>query len=159
MKRGFTLIEVIMYMALYSILIGGVIVALFTLFESQTRNQSIALLQQEGDFVASRIAYEIRSAHSVISPITSGGTLDLVRSQGTHTRVYLINQNVILEINSVAAILNSDAVAIQNLQFTHTIVSNPDESYDVIEGQFIGMATTSDGHMLSRTFRLHSLMQ
>jgi prepilin-type N-terminal cleavage/methylation domain-containing protein len=57
-KRGFTLIETIIYLALFSIVIGGALAATTVLFEGAGRNTTEARLQEEGTFMLEKIAYD-----------------------------------------------------------------------------------------------------
>lgn len=54
-ERGFTLIEVIVYLALFSILITGGISASFFILEGGDRNAARALLAEEGSFVIAKM--------------------------------------------------------------------------------------------------------
>jgi type II secretory pathway pseudopilin PulG len=157
MRRGFTLIEVVLYVALYSILIGGVVVALYSLFESQERNQSIAQLEEEGDFIVAKINYSIESSTIVSAPQVYGRSLDLVDSTGKETDIYLERGNVVINSNNDPQILNADSISVQDLTFTHTTLSNPDESFDTIDGTFTASASTTDGHTVSRLFYFHAV--
>ena len=54
-RRGFTLIEVIIYLALFAILMAGTLASSFTLFESGGHNTARALLAEEGSFVITKM--------------------------------------------------------------------------------------------------------
>ncbi len=56
--RGFTLIETIVYLALFSIVIGGALAATTLLFEGAGRDTTRARLQEEGNFMLDKVAYE-----------------------------------------------------------------------------------------------------
>ncbi|MDB5188192.1 MAG: hypothetical protein JWO50_712 [Candidatus Kaiserbacteria bacterium] len=137
---------------------GGVIVALYSLFESQVRNQSIALLVEEGDFIVSKITYIVQSSSIISAPQTQGASLNVVDDAGTETNIYSTGGNLIIDGGNDPHILNADTISVQDLTFTHAKISNSDESFDVLDGEFVASATTSDGHMVSRLFYLHSIL-
>ena len=57
-KKGFTLIETVIYLALFSIVIGGALAATTLLFEGAGRNTTEARLEEEGNFMLEKIAYD-----------------------------------------------------------------------------------------------------
>jgi prepilin-type N-terminal cleavage/methylation domain-containing protein len=74
-KRGFTLIETIIYLALFSIVIGGALAATTVLFEGAGRNTTEARLQEEGTFMLEKIAYD-KSEEMVVNQIYLQGLTD-----------------------------------------------------------------------------------
>ena len=61
-QSGFTLIEVVVYLALFAILFGGVLAAVFSVIESSGRNQSRAMMQEEGEFLLAKINWAVSNA-------------------------------------------------------------------------------------------------
>lgn len=159
MKRGFTLIEIVLYLALYSILIGGVMVALYTLIESQHRNTSYALLEEEGNFITTKITWILSTTNSIQLPVNTGNILSVTATDGSHIQVYLQSGNIVFATNSNPYILNSDVISIHDLLIIYSVFTSADESIDDIHIQFVANATTSDGHIISRAFFAHSLVQ
>jgi len=118
-KRGFTLIELIIYMAIFAIVLA---IAVDLFFFSKTLANQIAQ-EQEVDRNA-RVAFlemtqTIRSATSVTSPAlgASNGNLYL-NSNAIH---YFVNGSGILQKTDGGQTrdLTSDEVSIQNLTFTN----------------------------------------
>jgi type II secretory pathway pseudopilin PulG len=58
-NRGFTLIEVVLYIGLFGILVGGVIIAAYQLLEGGDRNQVNILIQEEGTFLNRKINWAL----------------------------------------------------------------------------------------------------
>ena len=92
--KGFTLIETIVYLALFSIVIGGALAATTLLLEGAGRDSARARVQEEGAFMLSKIAYD-QSPQLVSNTAYLQGLTDpsiLVSSTGvyftltTHTR-------------------------------------------------------------------------
>src|SRR4051794_9129495 len=58
-QRGFTLIETLIYLALFALIITGIVSAAYMLFETGDRNQAKSMLQDEKDFLSARIDYAL----------------------------------------------------------------------------------------------------
>jgi len=71
-NRGFTLIETIIYIALFAILMSGAVVAAYNLFEGSDRNESAILIQEEGTFLNRKINWALAGASAAQS--SNGGT-------------------------------------------------------------------------------------
>lgn len=58
-RAGFTLIEVVIYLALFSIIMSGAIVSIYSIIESSGRNQTKAMVQEEGSFLLGKIDWAL----------------------------------------------------------------------------------------------------
>jgi prepilin-type N-terminal cleavage/methylation domain-containing protein len=74
MQKGFTLIEVIIYIALFSILIGGVLVSTFQLVQTGSSLSSKTAIQNEGNFILRKIDWAFAGLDPANIP-TVGGSL------------------------------------------------------------------------------------
>lgn len=69
---GFTLVELLLYMGIFAILLI-VMMQLFTaILSTHAESQATSGITQEGNFILSRLAYDIRRADSVDYPTTYG---------------------------------------------------------------------------------------
>lgn len=77
--RGFTLIETLVYLALFSLLMGGIASAAYLLSASSSRLTTNAMLLQEEQFILAKIERAIASANTVSTPAAgaTGNTLTL----------------------------------------------------------------------------------
>lgn len=64
-KSGFTLMEVLVYLALFGVLLGGAGTAAYTMLEAGGRLQSKAYLQDEGNFLLDKFDWAMAGASSV----------------------------------------------------------------------------------------------
>jgi prepilin-type N-terminal cleavage/methylation domain-containing protein len=64
-KRGFTLLEVIIYIALFGLIIGGAFTAAYNLLEGAQRHYDSVSVQQEGTFINRKLNWELTNAQSV----------------------------------------------------------------------------------------------
>ncbi len=67
-ESGFTLVEVLVYLAIFSIAMGGLVEASYALLESADTNRTELTLQAEGEYLLGKIDYVLESAASVSSP-------------------------------------------------------------------------------------------
>ncbi len=72
MKKGFTLIEVIIYIALFSILIGGVLVSTFQLVQTGSSLSSKTAVQDEGNFAIRKLSWALTGLDPAYSPVVGG---------------------------------------------------------------------------------------
>ena len=98
MNKGITLIEVLLYIALFAIIIGGTMTAVYQIIESTNDTNTKVIALEEGNFLQRKIEVELTGASSVnitgannedmgISPtgvrfLVSGGELNIERASG-----------------------------------------------------------------------------
>jgi type II secretory pathway pseudopilin PulG len=94
--QGFTLLETLIYIGLFTIIIGGALVSSYYIFESSSELQTKVYGEQEGEFVLTKINYLLNStATATISgtpevlTITRGGNTYLLTYDATTQQVKL----------------------------------------------------------------------
>lgn len=82
MKRGFTLVELLLYLGLSAIMILVIAIFFGTVLEARVQNQVIAEVEQQGAAALQRITQTIRNADNITLPAIGGSasslTLDMV---------------------------------------------------------------------------------
>jgi prepilin-type N-terminal cleavage/methylation domain-containing protein len=113
-QKGFTLIEVVVYLGLFSVLMSGVIVSAYNIIESEKRNETKGLLNNEAEYIVGKINWALTGAQvvNIPTPGTSGSLLSLNR--------------VISTANGVPTI-TSVSIGLSVTDITITIGSNPSE--------------------------------
>ena len=152
-NSGFTLIEMLVYLGLFSILIGGALVAAFGIFESNGRNQTKAIVQTEGQFLTAKIDWALSGIQSVDSPPdgTPGALLQVTKYGGGTIKISLSSPNVEIQRGVASAkILNNSNVEIKNLLFTHKKPS--DGNQESVEARFTVAARTGTGAVFTEEF-------
>jgi prepilin-type N-terminal cleavage/methylation domain-containing protein len=71
-RRGFTLLEVLIYIALFGVLMGGAVVSTYQLLEGGQAHQARVTAQEEGGFISRKLNWALGGASSVS---VSGGTM------------------------------------------------------------------------------------
>lgn len=122
MKKGFTLIEVLLYMAILSIVVLALSSFTVLSYTSRVKANVIAEVEQQGSQTMSLISYNIRNAASIISPVSgvSDSSLTLTEYIGSNSPTIfsqLGNAMNITEGANAAIDITSNRVVISGLLF------------------------------------------
>lgn len=155
-QKGFTLIEVLIYLGLFAMLLGGAVVASYSIFESSGRNQTKSMLEEEGDFLLAKINWALSGAQSVNSPTQNATStfLSVVKWDTSIGNPIIINPvGVNLTVSrgtNPAQVLNNTNVTVSNILFKHTYKSASEP--ESVDSHFTLTAKTSTGATVSRDF-------
>lgn len=122
-QRGTSLIEVILYIALFSIIIIVVVDLLITSGSLKTESESQSGLQSDAALISSRLTYEIRNADTITTPSGIGETTtSLVLTNATETHTFnLLGSNLsyqkLVGTTTTTANLNTSLTNVSNLSF------------------------------------------
>lgn len=129
-KNGFTLIELIFYIALFSVFFVSLFLVLNIFYENKNKNSVTIEVEQQGLLISQVISQEIRNSQSIISPTIGDNSSSLSLQSFDVSRspivFYLDSGAVILSENgSVIDNLNSNRIIVSNLNFVNnSIVDN-----------------------------------
>jgi len=134
MKRnGFTLIELIIYVGIFSILIVMLSQLFLTTIEQQATYQTVSTLDRESRYVLNRLTYDIHRTEQIQNPGTVGSTsstLRLVIDGNTYT--YGTSTNRLALIHPLGNdYLTSNEASISGLTFTRLGNSGGNNSIQV----------------------------
>ncbi len=149
--HGFTLIEVLVYIALFLIMMGGGILTAYNLIESSIRSQAENLVYNEGNFLLSKINWVTTGSTAVTAPAPGvpGSLLGVTKIGGSTVSLMLSGNNMIITYGSSAPIiLNNSTIAISNLSFSNQ-TSSASQS---IGSSFTVTTLTGDGKVFSKDF-------
>ncbi len=153
MKRGFTLIETLIYLALYTVISFGMLAAAYSVLESGARNETSAMVEEEGDYLTAKIDAVLTNAAAIRLPVNSGGTLAVTESDGSNIVIKNDASGMSLqEGNTAFQTLNNTNVTVADLVFVHMRTIDNGIGTDSVSASFTLFAATSDGHVLSRDF-------
>lgn len=170
------MIEVIVYLALFAILMTGAIVTAYSVFKSAGRNQARATLQQEGDFLEGKIDWVLSGASYIdaVSLPADGVAracdlnrplcLSVTKYNSTVVNLSLVAPSSCLQSYNGSLLLwygtacpvpvNTSNVQISNLQFTHTAASGTSIEPESVSASFSLTDRTDNGMLLSSTFSI-----
>jgi prepilin-type N-terminal cleavage/methylation domain-containing protein len=157
-QNGFTLIEVLIYIALFSMLVGGVLVSVYTMLESSGRDTTQTELLEEGNFLLDKIGWVMSDVQTIASPAqnATGTTLSITPwdvSVGNPIVVHFTTQNMTIKegVNS-AQQLNNTNVWLSNASFTHTYNAGQGAVPESITVTFTLNTRTPEGSVVSHIF-------
>lgn len=136
-QKGFTLLELLLYVSVASILLVGVVSFLIVLQTARVKQTTISEVEQQGQQVMEYITQTIRNAEGVTSPTAgtddSALTLDVVAAASDPTVIALSGGR--LQVSEGAApttsYLTSDHVTISDLTFSNSAISGTRDSITV----------------------------
>jgi len=123
-QQGYTLIELLLYIAILGILLPSVVAFMGLAVDVRVKNQSIAEVDSQGMAAMDYITQTIRNASSISAPsaAASGSSLTLIVPTGTLSPTVFSLNGTALQVKegSAAAIaLTSSDITISNLTFTN----------------------------------------
>lgn len=116
-QNGFTLIEILIYIALFSIIIGGVLASAYQIIQASSQSQDSTLVSEEANFLEAKINWALTGATAINLPASGvpGIVLDINKSDGTNPFFSASTNQLFLN----GKVLNSDSVKVENVSFTH----------------------------------------
>lgn len=119
MTRGFTLIETLVYIALFSFIMGSTILCVYGIAQSGDQfggmNESIS----EGEFVTSKLNWALTSARTIEAPLSGyGTTLSLTLHDGTRVDLRLRDGAIEMSVGGASYLpLTTENVHVEHLGF------------------------------------------
>ena len=163
-----TLIETLVYLALFAILFGGAINASYNVLELGARNQTKVIVQQEGDFLLAKIDWVLSGVDTINDPAAgvSGSMLSVNKVMGLDPVTNLpIIEPVTISFPSgdmvigypnrptpnIIALSNSN-IKITDLNFEHVKSTSNDAEPESIKTTFTITAKTDSGAGYAQDF-------
>lgn len=119
-KKGFTLVELLIFMGIFSLLIFIIVDIFSSALETNQEIQSFSVVQQDGSYIISRLQYDISRAQTITIPASLGTqttSLQVIVDGTTHT--YQLNSdNLLLTDPTGTNQLNSFDTVVSNISFT-----------------------------------------
>lgn len=123
MSKGFTLLEVIVYIALLTFIIASGVVAAFYVIDTSERGKADINAIAEAEFLLRKIDWTLIAADSV--DLTTLGVMIVYRTGFPDKKIDLASDRAQLTISASADFLTGDRVKITNLVFTFIPPSPP----------------------------------
>ncbi len=142
MQKGFTMIETLIYLAIFSMVITGVVASAYILLESSGKVQTKAMILQEEQFMLGTVERLVGDAASVSAPTagSSGTTLSILTFGGAAYSFTLSGTDLLL--NGIA--LNNTSVRVTDISFQRSAVSP-----DGITAEFTVSANAPNGQVVT----------
>lgn len=117
-QKGFTLVELLIYMGLLSILLGVLTSIFVTALDVQLESESSSAIVQDGNYILSKLAADMHKATNISIPNSLGTTNDnfeIVVDGVNYNYSIDANENLVLENDLGTDSLNSYDSRIANL--------------------------------------------
>jgi len=122
-EQGFTLVEILLYMGIFSILLVVLLQLFSAILSAHAESQATSSVDQDGNFILSRLTYDIHNASSITSPSIGAycnwpttPTCQLVLNNGIYGITSL--GNLTLTANGKTDFLNSLNTKIVSITFS-----------------------------------------
>jgi prepilin-type N-terminal cleavage/methylation domain-containing protein len=119
-QRGFTLVELLIYIGMLSILFTVLTQIFGSILDAQLESEATSSVQQDGRFILSRLTYDTRRAQAIVIPAALGSqstSLQLTIS-GVNYTYGLSGGNLELTNNLGINAINSGETTVSGLNFT-----------------------------------------
>lgn len=121
---GSSLVELIVYMAMFFILLIMLLQMYTSILNAQLESQTSSDVAMDGRFILTRFAYDMRNSNKILTPVTFGtsGSSNTLHVTGTGVdNTYSLSAgNLVLSNNltGISGMLNSVDTTVSSLSFT-----------------------------------------
>jgi len=135
-NSGFTLLEFIIYIAVFAIVILGIVTFMLFTIQSRVKNQVVAEVEQQGAQVMQMVTQTIRNGEGINSPTigTSANSLSVDTIDiGVDPSIFSLSGGVIQisEAGGGAIDLTSDQINITSLTFENNAVTGTHDTIKI----------------------------
>lgn len=118
-KKGFTLVEMVVYMGILSLLLVVFIDMFALLVSKQLETESLSAVQQDSNYIFARLSYDFGRATSISLPMVPSSPSATLRLfiGSTSYDYYVSSSSLIATSSSTLNQLNSSDTVISNLSF------------------------------------------
>ena len=135
-QSGFTLIEVLIYIGLFSLIIGGLLLTTYTMIQGSGRLESNVVIGEEGTFVIRKLYWALAGASGIVPSVSHLEVTNLNFPEAERPFVFTLDSgNIMFGRGSGALVqLNSEDVEITALVFTK--ITGSGSMPDAVRAQF-----------------------
>lgn len=127
MRKGATLVELLIFVAILGMIIGAILPILFSASENRILQQTISIVEQNGTQILQNVALRVRQAERVLGPTSGvqGSVLALQTSSGAINPTIIGSNSgrVIIVEHATLETISSDQVAVEDFRVRNTSVS------------------------------------
>lgn len=173
-QNGFTLIETLVYLALFAILFGGAAAACYAVIETGGRNLTKAMVQEEGNFMLAKINWALSGVQTIDAPNAnfSGSLLSVNKITSVDASGNPVSTDVVIDLDPLAGVcpqaftcmrltlgnppasrdVNNSATKIVNLEFTRSKMPGDGPNPESVRAEFDVSARTPNGAQFTQHF-------
>ncbi len=117
-QRGVTVVELLLYMAILSVLLTILTSVFISALDVQSESNASSSVEQDGNYIIARLAYDMHRANSINFPASDGATstdnFQIIINAVNYKYSVDSNNNLILTVSSVPNNLNGYGSSISN---------------------------------------------
>lgn len=119
-KTGFSLIEMLLYMGIFSILLITLMRFFGSILDVKLESQATSAVTQDGRYIISRLSYDIHQASSIVSPAigNSAPSLQIIVNGTNYTYSLDGDNNLLITTPTAVDQLNSADTSVPTITFT-----------------------------------------
>lgn len=133
MTKGFTLIEVVLFVGIFGLVVAVMLPLLFSSTEARLRQQTAALVEDNGTQILQQLSRRVRVSERILDPVVgrTGAVLALQSESGTlHPTIAGVQTGVLVIIEGDRKLsITSDRVAVKNFVVRNTSTANAPSIY------------------------------
>ena len=129
-NAGFTLIEALIYSALFSLMMVGMLGAVYMVLQGANQSEARLLVDDEANFVLRKINWALTGVSSINTPVAGsiGSNLNITKTDVGTVRFRLDNENIEIDSGAGAYVaLDTVNVAASSLSFQHIPPASSDQ--------------------------------
>lgn len=134
-NKGFTLVEILLYFAIISVVLFAIMSFSLQILDITQKSANLKEIQTNMDYIGNQITYAIQSAESVDVPNSTfnddAGALSLITTdpENSPTSFYAQNEEIFIKKGSGSAVkVSSDLISCPQLRFSRITSTNiPDQ--------------------------------
>jgi Tfp pilus assembly protein PilV len=153
-QKGFSLIEMLIYMGLLTVLVGVLSMVFASIVDVQLQSESASSVDQDGRYILSRMLYDVKSSSNITTPASPGNsasTLQMVVNNITYTYSLDGSGNLQLSNNYGTNALNGYDTQVSNISFQRL---GAGDSNDTVRMTFtISSRTSAHGQAETKTLQ------
>jgi len=157
---GFTLIETVIYIALFALIMTGTIVSIYGILGTSSRNQLKAMVQEEGSFLVGKVDWNLNGAKSVEIK-DAGYTLIITKFDGsiskitispTNKKMSVVKDGIEIDLSNSNVEITCPSLSEESSCFTYTESSGEGVNTRKISTYINVSSRTSEGMPYSQEF-------
>jgi type II secretory pathway pseudopilin PulG len=121
-SQGFTLLELVLYVAIAAVVLGAISSLIFILWQARIKNKVVSEVEQQGMFAIKYLTNVIKQADTVLIPTQANlsSNLELVSSSFGQVNIFEDNGRLaVVENNGNTSFLTGENVIVKNLSFSN----------------------------------------
>lgn len=139
---GFTLVELLVYMAILSVVLVAMTQIFSSLVDVRLESSSTSSVEEDSQYILSKLMYDIHKAQAISDPTTPGSTSETLQLTIDNVlNTYSLQNDNLVVASASSDMMNGYDTKVSNLSFTR--IGNSSESSDSKDTIQISFTVTS----------------